>query len=79
MRERITYSAVVETGSHSADYSQPVYEERRNCGHAHRTIEAAEACGAKHYANRYVRGSWTANAAWHGYTIHDQDGHRVER
>jgi len=75
-----TYSAVVETGSHSADYSEPLrWEERRNCGHAHRTIEAAEACGAKHYASRYVRGSWTANAAWHGYTIHDQDGHRVAR
>lgn len=70
------YSAVVESGSWNASRQ---YEEREHCGHAHRTIAAAEACGARHYASRYVRGSWTANAAWHGYTVHTQDGRRVER
>ena len=53
------------------------WEERQNCGHAHKSIAAAGACGARHYAAKYVRGTWQANAAWHGYTIHDQDGRRV--
>ena len=69
------YSAVVESGSHSEDYER--WEERKNCGHAHRTEAAALACGEKHYAAKYVRGSWQASADWHGYTVHDQDGRRV--
>ncbi len=36
------YSAVVQTGSCSMD--QQHWEERANCGHAHKTIEAAEKC-----------------------------------
>lgn len=70
-----TYSAVVESGSCSTDYKR--WEERRNCGHAHRSIGAAEKCGAKHYNSRYENGTWTASAAWHGYTVHNQNGERV--
>jgi hypothetical protein len=72
----MTYSAVVESGSSDPTYTR--FEARKHCGHAHRTIEAAEACGAKHYDSHYdAHGSWTANADWHGYTIHNQDGERV--
>ena len=70
------FSAVVETGWHSADYRR--YEERRNCGHAHRDVTAAEICGSRLYGARYVRGAWQANADWHGYTIHNQDSEPVE-
>ena len=69
------YSAVVESGSCSMDYKR--WEERVNCGHAHKTVAAAEACGAKHYDSRYVNGSWQASARWHGYTVHNQNGERV--
>lgn len=72
----MTYSAVVETGWHSADYRR--YEERVNCGHKHRTVQAAESCGARQYNARYVHGSWRANADWHGYTVHNQDGEPVD-
>ena len=73
MRE--TYCAVVESGSCSPDYKR--WEERKNCGHRHRTAAAAEKCGAKHYDAKYVNGSWQASAAWHGYRVHNQDGERV--
>jgi len=74
------YSAVVETGSHSDPArGQLRYEEREHCGHAHKTMHAAETCGERHYASCYVRGSWQANAAWHGYRVHDQNGSRVSR
>jgi len=73
---KATYSAVVESGSWSEDGRR---EERKHCGHAHRTVEAAYRCGSRHYASKYVRGSWQANAAWHGYTVHDQDQRRVAR
>jgi hypothetical protein len=79
MAQRKGFSAVVESGSCSVDYRR--WEERRNCGHLHRTVDAAEACGAKHYASHIneLTHSWEANADWHGYTVHDQDGKRVER
>lgn len=67
---------MVESGSCSQDYQY--WEERRNCGHLHRTIKAAEECGKKHYDAKYVNGSWQANADWHGYTVHDQDERRVD-
>ena len=70
-----TYSAVVESGSH--DRTATYYEERMHCGHAHRTIEAAERCGARNYASRYEGSRWTANQQWHGWTVHDQDQRRV--
>lgn len=69
------YAAVVETGSCDPTYTY--WEERKNCGHLHKTIDAALLCGAKHYAAKYVNGSWQASAAWHGYTVHDQDGRRA--
>jgi hypothetical protein len=70
-----TYSAVVESGS--CDESYTYWEEKVNCGHAHRTIEAAERCGAKHYDSRYENGSWTASQRWHGYRVHDNMERRV--
>lgn len=75
MANRKGFAAVVESGSCSRDYQY--WEERKNCGHLHKTIEAAEKCGAKHYNSRYVNGSCTASAAWHGYKVHDQDGKRI--
>ena len=71
------YKAVVESGSCSTDYRY--WEERKDCGHLHKTYEAAKKCGAKHYGAHYVRGSWQANADWHGYTIHNQHGERVDQ
>jgi hypothetical protein len=52
------------------------------CGHAHKTREAAERCGARLYDSHYIgdhgqrvrnmnRGSWTACAAWHGYRVEE--------
>jgi hypothetical protein len=70
-----TYSAVVESGSCSTDYTR--WEERMNCGHAHKTEEAARKCGEKNYDAKYVNGSWQASAAWHGYTVHNQNGERL--
>lgn len=70
------FAAVVESGSCSED--RRYWEERRNCGHLHKTIKTAEACGARNYNAKYVNGAWRASAAWHGYTVHDQDGRRVE-
>lgn len=69
------FYAVVESGSCSQDYKR--WEERQNCGHAHKSPAAAEACGKKHYTAKYVNGSWQACAAWHGYTVHDEIGQRV--
>lgn len=70
------YVAVVESGSCSMDRKR--WEERRTCGHLHKSYEAAEKCGAKHYDSRTVRGRWQASADWYGYTIHNQDGERAE-
>lgn len=70
-----TYSAVVESGNHSEDYLR--FEERVNCGHKHRSITAAVACGKYNYHSRYEGGKWTANATWHGWTVHDDQEQRV--
>ncbi len=65
---KTTYSAVVESGS--CDPTRTRWEERKHCGHAHRTREAAQRCGAKHYNKHYDEtGNWTANADWHAWTI----------
>jgi hypothetical protein len=68
----------IETNPDGSTYEsvEPYYEERVECGHLHKTVEAAEACGKRNYAAKYVHGSWQASAQWHGYTIHDQDGCR---
>jgi hypothetical protein len=70
------YSAVVESGSCSCDYKR--WEERANCGHAHRTIEAAEKCLETHIGmHRSLSGGMECSALWYNGTIHDQDGQRV--
>jgi len=51
----------------------------RECGHAHRSIKAAVACGDKHYDAHYgATGSWNANADWHNFKIIDQSGDKLE-
>jgi hypothetical protein len=69
------YSAVVESGW--CDRTYTYWEEKRNCGHKHKTVEAAQKCGAKLYDSRREKTGWTANADWHGYVIHDQEERRV--
>jgi hypothetical protein len=71
------YSAVVESGSCSPDYKY--WEERRTCGHKHKTVEAARKCGLKLVNSNYVNGSWQCNADWYNFTIHNQDGERITR
>jgi len=50
------YSAVVESGGSSPDYKR--YEERENCGHAHRTIKGAVRCLDEHLGRYHVNGSY---------------------
>ena len=86
----ITYSAAAESGSCSRDYAR--WEERAHCGHAHRTIEAAEKClsAKQRYYCNHGRVSGTlcrqclgyakrhsTSALWYSGTIHTQDGERV--
>lgn len=86
-----TYSAVVESGSCSMD--QKRWEERVNCGHKHRTIEAASRCLDKHtkwYCNHGHRAgtpcraclgyaqSQSTSALWYNGRIHDDIGQRVD-
>jgi len=71
------YKAVVESGSWTNTDTGSRWEERRTCGHLHKNYAAAVRCGAKLYHARYINGSWQANAAWHGYKVHNQDGERV--
>ena len=86
----ITYTAVVESGSCSMDSKR--WEERATCGHAHKTIEAAEACLTKKqrsYCNhgriagtlcRHCCGyaqSQSTSALWYNGTIHNQHGERA--
>ena len=87
---RRTYTAVVETGSSSMDRNR--WEELATCGHAHKTVEAAEACLAKKqrwYCNHgriagtlcrhclgYAQGQSTS-ALWHNGTIHNNLGERI--
>jgi hypothetical protein len=50
----------VESGDHNSE-----------CGHHHKSIEAAHKCGEKLYDSRIVNGLWTANARWHAYRVID--------
>jgi len=50
------------------------WEECTNCGHQHKTIEAAEACRAK-LRKADKRGN--RSALWYNSRIHDQDGCRA--
>ena len=71
------YSAVVESGSYSDDYER--WEESINCGHLHKSPQAALRCGKKNYGAHInkITHSWEACAAWHGYRVHDQNNRRV--
>lgn len=84
------YKAVVETGSCSPDYKR--WEERIDCGHLHKTIEAAERCLKSHqkwYCNhgrlqgtpcRHCLGraqGHSTSALWYNGTIHNQHGEPV--
>jgi len=90
MKHTYTYSAVVESGSHSHDYQR--FEEIEHCGHKHRTIEAAKKCLDKKQrwfcqhgtvSGRLCRlcGGYatrdSTSAAWFNGTIHNQNGERV--
>lgn len=86
-----TYSAVVESGSCSPDYQR--WEERANCGHAHKTVEAAQVCLDKHrtwycrhgrkcgspcrYCHGRAQGHETS-ALWYNGTIHNQNEERIQ-
>lgn len=88
---RETYSVVVESGSCDPTYTR--WEEREHCGHAHKTIEAAERCMHKLTRWQCNHGLWqgapcshclggvargdSTSAAWYNATIHNQDGERV--
>ena len=67
IKAREQYSVVVEIGSCSTDYRQ--WPWRANCGHAHETIEAAQACMAE--LTRWFQGHSTS-ARWYNATIHNQ-------
>ena len=85
-----TYSAVVESGSCSPDYTR--WDERCNCGHKHRTVAAAQNCLdrlTQSYCNHgriagtpckhclgYANADSTS-AKWYGARIHNQEEERV--
>lgn len=90
MYKSTRYFAVVESGSCSTDYQR--WEERANCGHAHKTREAAEKCLAqkqRRYCNHgHAQGTpcrqclgWaqghSTSALWYNGTIHNQHGERA--
>lgn len=89
------FFAVSETGSRSCDEDEAGdrYEERANCGHAHRTIEAARTCLTEKMRSYCLHGhvaqtpcvacdgyanADSTSALWYGGTIHDQHGHRID-
>ena len=71
------YSAVVESGSYSFDREGWHECYREHCGHAHRTLEAAKACLARHTRQYCNHGHISCSAAWYHGRIHDDAGHRV--
>lgn len=75
----MTYTATVETGSHSImpDATGKIrWETYATCGHRHRSYEAAERCGERR--RNYDPKTQTCSALWYNYRIHDNHGHRVE-
>jgi hypothetical protein len=50
----------------------------RTCGHQHRTVQAACACGRKLYGAAYRKSVWSANAAWHSWYIIGPNGNRAD-
>jgi len=86
----LRFFAVSETGSCSPDYKR--WEEEANCGHAHKTLNAAAKCLAnkqQSYCNhgRPAGSSCSAclgfanadstSALWYNGNIHNQHGERV--
>ena len=75
--EKERYSAVVESGSCSPNNNKR-WEEHAYCGHAHKTIEAAQKCGKKNMRDHYyVGGSWQCFSLWNDFMIHNQLGEWV--
>lgn len=88
---KTTYTAVVESGSCSEDYTR--WEERYTCGHKHRSIAAAYKCMQRKQrwycphgrisgtpcsqCGGYAQGS-TTSADWYNATIHNQNQGRVD-
>ena len=85
-----TYTAVVETGSCSLDRKR--WEIRTDCGHAHRTMEAAERCLTAKQASYCQHGlpagslcrgchghaqAQATSALWYNGRVHNQNGERV--
>ena len=76
MKTSNTFTVAVGRSWHQSDNS-PAPDH--TCGHAHKTLAAAVACGKKLYASRYVHGSWTANAHWHDwYVVDNTTGQKAE-
>jgi hypothetical protein len=92
MKKRIIkgFTVAVETGSCSPDYLR--WEEADNCGHYHRTVEAAMKCREKlqvWYCNHgKIAGtpckgchgraqSNSTSAHWYNARIHNENGERV--
>ncbi len=85
------YFAVVESGSCSMDYQR--WEEKANCGHAHKSHEAATECLIKKQRMYCEHGRQagllcrrclggfahrrTTSALWYHGTIHNQNGERT--
>lgn len=84
------FSAVVETGSCSRDGLR--WETRTDCGHAHRTLEAAQSCLDKQQMWRCNHGrkararcrpcggyaeAQSTSALWYNGTIHESGGRRA--
>jgi len=63
--ERTRYTV----GVGSWTYMDGTPAPERTCGHAHKTVEAAEKCGTKLYAAKTVNGNWQACAAWHNWYV----------
>lgn len=63
----MTYTVAVGTWRHTDGTPAPDH----TCGHKHKSIAAAQSCGEKLYASKYVRGNWQACAAWHEWYIVD--------
>ena len=82
--KRNWYKAVVETGSTSmpgagrldptTGYREAYYEEQTDCGHKHRTEDAAANCLA---SKRKRDKQGNSSALWYNGRIHDQDGCRA--
>lgn len=72
------FRAVVETGSYSCDVDGDLghrWEERKHCGHWHKTRDAAVRCGERLRA--YNKKTRECSALWAYPVIHDEAGHRV--